>query len=76
MFVYVAEVSDVDFTGLDCFVDGAAVVTESFAVDVAAVRGEGLFAGGPPGAAVRAGWDRLVLDGHCCRRSEAAVPWG
>ena len=48
MFVYVAEVSDVDLTGLDCFVDGAAVVTESFAVDVAAVRGEGLFTGGTP----------------------------
>ena len=37
MLVDVAKVGDVDFTGLDCFVDGAAVVTESFAVDVAAV---------------------------------------
>ena len=37
MFVDFAEVSDVDLARVDCFVDGAAVVTESFAVDVAAV---------------------------------------
>ena len=74
MLVDIAKVSDVDFTGLDCFVDGAAVVAEAFAVDVAAFGGERLFAGGAPGAAIRTGWDRLVLDGHCCRRSEAAVP--
>ena len=37
MFVDFTKVNDVDLARLDCFVDGAAVVAEPFAVDVAAV---------------------------------------